>query len=62
MEPGQGLAQLLFMANVGKVTGNTPMLRRFGLGRADHRIEGGALMDEVPLAPPGHPPEQPLIP
>jgi hypothetical protein len=51
----------MFMANVGKVTGNTPMLWRVGLGRADHRIEGGALMDEPPLAPPGHPPEQPLI-
>jgi hypothetical protein len=62
LEPGQGLTQLLFMANVGKVSRNTPMLRRLAPGCVDHRIERGALMDEPSLAPPGQPPEQPLIP
>ena len=62
LKPGQGLTQLMFMANVGKVSRNTPMLRRFPPGRADHRIKGGALMDEPSLTTPGQPTQQPLIP
>jgi hypothetical protein len=50
------------MADVGKVAGNTPVVRHAAARGRDHGVEGATLMNPPPFPAPGKPAEEALVP